>query len=363
MNTGIMHTIGDVVGGRYRIDSYIGAGGMQEVYASHDLLLRRNVALKVPKNNAAEKRFQRSAIVSAKVNHVNVAKTLDYLEEGTKAYLIEELVEGKDLSRVLRENMKIIDPLMVAFLFHRLARGLAASHHAGVIHRDLKPSNVIAVGGGLLQDVKITDFGIAKMAEEEIAEAVEGGDESLTASDTAIGALPYMAPEMIKSMKNAGKQSDIWSLGAMVFELLAGRKPFGAGLKAVPAILEAKIPPIPASVKSNQQFARTGEEVFNLVGRCMQGDPMTRPTADELVIECGKLCYPLSAREFGTVTKFDNGYWGFIAPEKGKSIFFHKDCLYGATSVAVGDRVWFARHTGGGNDRAFPVIKVPATAS
>lgn len=197
MSGGNIHDIDDTLGGRYKVKAHIGAGGMQEVYEAYDLLLCRSVALKVPKNKSAEKRFQRSAIVSAKVNHPNVAKTLDYLEEGKRAYLVEELVEGKDLSRVMREDMVIIDPMRTAYIFHRLAKGLAASHHAGVIHRDLKPSNVIAVGGSLLQEVKITDFGIAKMAEEEIADAVEGGDESLTASDTAIGALPYMAPEMI----------------------------------------------------------------------------------------------------------------------------------------------------------------------
>ena len=353
-----MQNLGDVIGQRYRIDSYIGAGGMQEVYEAHDLLLRRAVALKVPKTNSAEKRFQRSAIVSAKVNHVNVAKTLDYLEEQKSAYLVEEFVQGKDLSRVLREDMRIIDPLMAAYIFHRLAKGLAASHHAGVIHRDLKPSNVIAVGGALLTDVKITDFGIAKMAEEEIAEAVEGGDESLTASDTAIGALPYMAPEMIESMKNGGKHSDIWSLGAMLFELISGNKPFGAGLKAVPAILKAKLPAMPAQIKNNKQFERAGEEIYALIGKCMQADPTARLTADQLVSECGKLCYPLSAREFGKVSKFDNGAWGFIQPESGSGVFFHKESLYGSSSIAKGDRVWFSRHIGGGNDRAFPVIKL-----
>jgi serine/threonine protein kinase len=353
-----IHDIDDTLGGRYKVKAYIGAGGMQEVYEAYDLLLCRSVALKVPKNKSAEKRFQRSAIVSAKVNHPNVAKTLDYLEEGKRAYLVEELVEGKDLSRVMREDMLIIDPMRTAYIFHRLAKGLAASHHAGVIHRDLKPSNVIAVGGSLLQDVKITDFGIAKMAEEEIADAVEGGDESLTASDTAIGALPYMAPEMIQSMKAAGKHSYIWSLGAMIFELLCGKKPFGAGLKAVPAILAAKLPEMPPSIKSNKQFGRSAEDIFGLITNCIKSEPSARLSADELVRECGKLCYPLVERETGTVTTFDNGYWGFITPDKGRSIFFHRASLYGNSKIAEGDRVLFSRHPGGGNDRAFPVMKI-----
>ena len=82
-------------------------------------------------------------------------------------------------------------------VFHHLAKGLAASHHADVMHRDLKPNNVMIAGGEYFRGVKITDFGIAKMAEEEIGEAVEGGQESLSASRTALGAIPYMAPEII----------------------------------------------------------------------------------------------------------------------------------------------------------------------
>jgi serine/threonine protein kinase len=112
--------------------------------------------------------------VSARVNHANVAKTLDYIEETQRANLIEEFILGKDLSRVLKENFARLDPLMAARVLHRLAKGLAASHHVGVVHRDLKPSNILAVGGERLEEVKITDFGIAKMAEEELAEAVEG---------------------------------------------------------------------------------------------------------------------------------------------------------------------------------------------
>ena len=223
---------GNLVGGRYEIMQRVGEGGMQTVYEAKDRLLLRTVALKVPKNTSAKKRFKRSAVVSARVNHANVAKTLDYVEEGERSFLIEEFIDGMDLSRVLKEKMLRLDPLMAARVFHRLAKGLAASHHAGVIHRDLKPSNIMAVGSERLEEIKITDFGIAKMAEEELAEAIEGGNESITASQTGIGALPYMAPEMIELMRDAGKPADIWSLGALTFELLVGEKPFGAGLRA-----------------------------------------------------------------------------------------------------------------------------------
>lgn len=166
-----------------------------------------------------------------------------------------------------------------------------------------------------------------------------------------------MAPEMIKSIKSAGSPADIWSVGALMFELISGEKPFGAGYKAVPAIMEAKLPPMPSMIKSNLQFKLTGEEVYNLIGSCLVVDPAARPSADALVSKCESMCYPDSSREFGCVKKFDNGYWGFISADHGKDVFFHVDSVFGKEKVKLGDRVWFARHDGGGADRAFPVMK------
>jgi eukaryotic-like serine/threonine-protein kinase len=358
-----MHNAGDLIGDRYEVLCFVGEGGMQEVYRARDRLLDRDVALKCPKNKSAAKRFRRSAVVSAKVNHANVAKTLDYVEVADTAYLIEEFIDGKDLSRVLKEHVPFFDPLLAARILHHLAKGLAASHHAGVIHRDFKPSNIMSVGGDNLVDVKITDFGIAKMAEEEIAEAIEGGEGSLTASQTAIGALPYMAPEMVRSMKDAGKPADVWSLGAMIFELMSGKKPFGAGLAAVEKILAGKIPSIPNIVTSSLQFKPSGDELYSVIQNCMQIEPEKRPTADELVEHCESLCYPVAPREFGTVSSVNNSYWGFITPDDGKSVFYHVESLYGASRMALNDRVWFSRHFGGGSDRAFPILKINANRS
>jgi serine/threonine protein kinase len=184
---------------------------------------------------------------------------------------------------------------------------------------------------------------------------VEGGESSITASQTAIGALPYMAPEMIGSIASADKPADIWSLGALAYELLSGKKPFGTGLKAVPAILEGKIAPL---ASPQTQFKTTMLDVFEVIEKCLVVDPSKRLNADELVQACETLCYPITDREFGTVKKFDNSSWGFILPEHGKDVFFHVESIFGKARLKVGDRVSFARHVGGGNDRAFPVIKV-----
>ena len=198
--TAHLHDTGDILHDRYKIDSYLAEGGMQQVYRATDLSFERSVALKLPKNESAEKRFARSARMSARVNHPNVAKTLDYFEEGGRAYLIEELIDGLDLSTAFKERFTYLDPHLAAHLMHYLAKGVAASHHAEVCHRDLKPSNIMVSNDPNLSEVRITDFGIAKLAEEEIAQNIHD-EASITASQTLVGALPYMAPEVIEDHK------------------------------------------------------------------------------------------------------------------------------------------------------------------
>ncbi len=354
--SGVLHAIGDLVGDRYEVLEYIGQGGMQEVYRVHDQLLERDVALKSPKNPSAEKRFNRSATLSARVNHDNVAKTLDYVEDDDRFYLVEELIEGCDLGYFLKKHVAMLDPFAAGRVMHHLAKGLAASHHVNVVHRDLKPTNIMVVGGRDFTGFKITDFGIAKMAQEEIEDAVAGDEEGLTNSQTALGALPYMAPETIDDMKNAGKPADVWAIGALTFEVLTGKRPFGAGYKAVPLIQAAKVPPLPGPLISNTQFAPFAIAIFDLIKACMQKDPATRPTADQLVTACEGLYYSTVPREFGTIKKFDNNSWGF-ATGLGKDVFCHVASVYAASNLAIGERVWMTTHPGSPSPRAFPIVK------
>lgn len=351
------HIHGDLIGERYQVIGFVGEGGMQFVYLAQDLTLERQVALKTPKNSSAEKRFHRSAIVSAKVNHPNVAKTLDYLEDNGRAYLVEELVIGGDLSKSILKKVNYVDPFLVAKLFHYLSKGLAASHHANVIHRDLKPTNIMIVDAFQLSEVKITDFGIAKMADEELIQAAEGGEDSISASATAVGALPYMAPEAILTPRDVGMEADIWSLGAMMYELLTGFKPFGAGLKAVGLITIAKYEPFPSFITSNPQFSYLSEKLIILIKQCLTLNPKDRPTADELVIECGLLCYPVSKRYFGLMKSPKYNTWGFISEDYNGDVFYHVNCIYGAKPNA-GEKVMFSKYNGGGADRALPVIRM-----
>lgn len=350
--------VGDVIGGRYVVEHYIDEGGMQFVYAARDQLADRIVALKTPKNKSATKRFRRSAIVAAKVNHPNVAKTLDYIRDGQNRYLIEELIVGADLSKALLLRTTFLDPYLVAKVLHHMAKGLAAAHHAGVIHRDLKPTNLMVIGGYSMSELKITDFGIAKMAEEELVEAAEGGQQTLSASQTAVGALPYMAPEAIDTPKSVTQAADVWSLGAMIFHLLTGQQPFGAGLRAVQKIMLAERPAPPAFVLSNPQFSPLASELLNIANACMQKDPAARPTADDLVAQCGSLCYTVTERAEGVVSRVKYDAWGFISSEAGEA-FFHMDSVFGPPpKLKVGDRVLFSAYTGGGSPRAYPVLKI-----
>lgn len=347
------------VSGRYKIIAWIGAGGMQNVYSAHDLLFRRDVAIKTPKEGATLGRFEKSAIMSAKVNHINVAKTLDYVEDSGVPFLVEELVIGQDFSKFVPRVVPIMPPSACARIFHQLARGLAASHHAGVVHRDLKPSNIMAVNGSRLSGVKITDFGIAKMAEAEIGEWAGVGKGGTTSSKTVLGAIPYMAPESITDFSKGSFPADIWAIGAIVYQLLSGKFPFGEGLLSIPNILKGDVPIIPAAV-SPLQFRGLGTELYEVICQCLNPDPKARIDAEGLVKAMEPLCYAVDEYELGSITKVQNSYWGFLRSDEGKNAMYHVESFFGGASPSVGQRVWFARHPGMGNDRAFPLVKVAA---
>lgn len=353
-----LHNPGELLAERYEIQNYLNEGGMQFVFVAKDIILDRKVALKTPKNNSALKSFERSAIVSAKVNHPNVAKTLDYFEIGDRPYLIEEYIDGKDLESGFVKKMKNIDPYMAARIFHHLSKGLAAAHHVNVIHRDLKPKNIIVSNDPGFEIIKITDFGIAKMAGEELTEAAEGGSDSISASATAVGALPYMSPEAIETPKEVSLPTDVWSIGAMMYELMTSEKPFGAGLRAVSKIVSGIQPEFPKFVLSNNQFSPLAKQIAELILKCLQKDSALRPTADQLVELCGSLCYPVSKRELGKVKLIKFNSWGFItSSEDFEDVFFHFDSVYG-DRPSVGHNVVFSKFPGGGAFRAHPVIKI-----
>jgi len=345
--------------GRYQIQRGIDEGGMQQVFLAQDTLLGRDVVIKVPKNRSGLKRFERSARLSAKVNHANTTRTYDYFIENERPHLVEEFVDGMDLSSFLK-RMTLVDPHTCAYIFHQLARGLQAVARPGLVHRDLKPSNIMIKGALNLTGVKITDFGVADMADAEILEAVEGGSASLSASKTAIGAIPYMAPEVVDDPQSRVQASDVWSIGAIGYELLTGLKPFGQGLRATARILEAKAPPLPATLPQNEPFATLTREIYGLLLQCLAKEVSARPGAQTLVQLCGRLCYaPPFGRRVGTVKGFPARTFGFIRPSNmlSKDAMFHLDSVYGEKPEPL-DKVWYRSWPGEPADRAHPVVRL-----
>ena len=227
-----------------------------------------------------------------------------------------------------------------------------ASHAVDVVHRDLKPSNIMVADGHAFSDVKITDFGIAKMAEAEIGQWAEVGGG--TSSKTVLGAIPYMSPEAINDFKKATKPSDVWAIAAIVYQLLSGDLPFGTGLKSIPNIIAAVPPPLPKQLKS-AQFSSLGGELYSIICRCLDKDPAKRPDAVSLVSMCEELCYATSKYSLGTV--LDNtGYTGRIIDKEGITLMYHPSNFYGSSKVVIGSPVWFGRAEGVPMDRAFPIV-------
>lgn len=351
---------GDIVSGRYRIERHIGRGGMQDVYLAYDILLEGAVALKTPQPGQADKRFSQSARISARVNHHNVAKTLDYLEIDGNLFLVEEYVNGENLDSKLK-SFGIIDPHLAARIFLHISKGIAASHHAGVIHRDLKPSNIIVEPGVNLHELKITDFGIATLTEEVFDEAAREGDLTRSTSGTIRGALPYMAPEMMfrKPGDHPGKSVDIWSLGALMFEILTGKVPFGVYLQAAVNVQNRNRELWPKFMIANPQYKHLAEQLQSIVEKCLQYDIADRPTADELVGEISDLCFIGVARKEGTFSKFiQNGHSGFIDGDDGQTTFFSMVSVYGPQRPTVDDnsRICYSSFPGTPRDRGHPIL-------
>jgi serine/threonine protein kinase len=229
-----------------------------------------------------------------------------------------------------------------------------------VIHRDLKPSNIMVSTDPSIGTVKITDFGVARMAAAEVEEAMGAGGDPTLGSPTVVGALPYMAPEVIKNVKSDIKLSaDVWSAGAILYQLLTGQRPFGEGLAAVERILKADMAPKP-DLLNHPQFKHLVDGLWSIVTKCLVLKPDERPTAAQLVELCGQLSYSGEGRQLGVISKYKEGTgnWGFISYGEGDSAgqtFFHVSSYWGG-QPEVGKRVSFAMFPGYPASRAFPVL-------
>ena len=215
--------IGQVLDGRFRLDAAIGRGAMAEVYQALDLETSAFVALKVLRHTAVEDavslaRFAREAEVQAKLRHRNVAALLATgVTDKHEPYLALELLRGKSLRSVLKAEGRIPARRAASYAFQAL-QGLAAVHDAGVLHRDLKPANImLEPSPGPIDRVVLIDFGFATFE----------GSAKLTLQGTVVGSLTYIAPERLRG-EPTDQRADLYAIGVILFELLAGRPPFTA---------------------------------------------------------------------------------------------------------------------------------------
>jgi serine/threonine-protein kinase len=255
-------TSGLTFGGRYQLSSRVAIGGMGEVWQATDLVIGRTVAIKILKDEYLGdpgflERFRAEARHAALVNHEGIANVFDYGEEDGSAFLVMELVPGEALSAVL-ERERALPSDRVLDIVAQTASALQAAHAAGLVHRDIKPGNLLITPDGR---VKITDFGIARIADQV----------PLTATGQVMGTVQYLSPEQA-SGHAASPTTDIYSLGIVAYEALAGRRPF-TGESQV-AIAMAQINETPLELPDT-----ISEPVRNLVYACIAKAPADRPAS------------------------------------------------------------------------------------
>ena len=258
-------TSGVTFGGRYQLLSRVAIGGMGEVWQATDLVIGRTVAIKILKEEYLGdpgflERFRAEARHAALVNHEGIANVYDYGEEEGSAFLVMELVPGEALSTIL-ERERVLPADQVLDIVAQTASALHAAHQAGLVHRDIKPGNLLITPDGR---VKITDFGIARIADQV----------PLTATGQVMGTVQYLSPEQA-SGHPASPSTDVYSLGIVAYEALAGRRPFtGESQVAIAMAQINEAPPeLPVTVT---------EPVRNLVFAAIAKKPVARPASAQL---------------------------------------------------------------------------------
>jgi serine/threonine protein kinase len=260
--------MGQTYGGRYRLETRIAVGGMGEVWQAQDERILRKVAIKILKEEYLGDpgfiaRFRSEAKSAALVEHEGIANVYDYGEDTGSAYLVMELVPGEALSRIL-EREKKLDQEKVLDIIAQTSRALAAAHARGLVHRDIKPGNLLITPDG---QVKITDFGIARV----------GDQVPLTKTGQVMGTVQYLAPEQATG-KTSTYATDLYSLGIVAYEALAGKRPFTGETQM--AIAMAQINETPPALPET-----IDPRVQSLVMNCLAKKPNQRPeSANSLAI-------------------------------------------------------------------------------
>jgi HAMP domain-containing protein/predicted Ser/Thr protein kinase len=273
-------TAGETFAGRYRIEQILGRGGMGVVYRATDTQLDEIVAIKTLPGDVMQRspedleRFKREIRLARKITHRNVLRTYDYGEAEGVYFISMEFVRGYTLSELLQEaEGRRMAPRVVMGIARQICRGLQAAHEQGIIHRDIKPQNVLIDSKG---EVKLMDFGIARMAEAH---------EGMTQAGLIVGTPHYMSPEQVQG-KPLDPRSDVYSMGVLIYEMFVGRRPFeSSSLTGVLTahITEAAKPPI----ESRREI---GQQVNDIIMKCLAKDPRQRyANSGELLAELDRV--------------------------------------------------------------------------
>src|SRR6202165_2497287 len=236
--------------GPYEIESALGAGGQGEVYRARDTRLDRTVAIKILpshlcSNPEAEQRFDREARTISSLSHPNICHLYDVGSQDGTSYLVMEYLQGETLADRLRKGPLPLEQVLKCGI--ELCEGLEKAHRSGVIHRDLKPGNIMLTKSG----AKLMDFGLAKPAlpasppSSGLTQTLATPQHPLTTEGMLVGTFQYMAPEQLEG-READARSDIFALGAVLYEMVTGRRAFQGKTTAstIAAILAAEPPPI-----------------------------------------------------------------------------------------------------------------------
>src|SRR3954466_9861435 len=258
--------------GPYEIQSPLGAGGMGEVYRARDTRLNRDVAIKIlPASFSADpdrlQRFAQESRAAAALNHPNILSIYDIGEDRGAPYVVSELLEGESLRERLRagplSSRKALD------YAQQIAKGLAAAHDKGIVHRDLKPENLFITSDGR---AKILDFGLAKFTHPETSVTDDAPTMQVaTEAGTVMGTAGYMSPEQVRGKPTDGR-SDIFSFGAILYEMLSGKRAFHGDTAAdtMSAILKEDPPDLS---ETNRNISPALERI---VQHCLEKNPESR---------------------------------------------------------------------------------------
>jgi serine/threonine protein kinase/sugar lactone lactonase YvrE len=254
--------------GPYEILGPLGRGGMGEVYRARDSRLRRSVAIKIlradlSRDPARQRRFEREARAASALNHPNIVSVYDIGRESDIPFIVSEFVEGESLRCLIARGPA--PAAQVVAIGSQIATGLGAAHAAGIVHRDLKPENIMLTPD---QRVKILDFGLAKHVPQHLETVRRTETMALTAPGVVVGTIGFLSPEQVRS-EAVDQRSDIFSLGAVLYELAAGRPAFrrGNAMEVVMAIVREEPAPLPPDVPAALDL---------IIRRCLEKDPQRR---------------------------------------------------------------------------------------